>query len=173
MFLGLVGVGLLIAACSSAPEAEEPVASPAPTIAALPTPVPPEDYPEGSIAAILRDDGRFLTFLELSANVFVHTDVPRLLNMEREYTVFAPTDEAFAAIPPELLDLMRSDPEVAEEMFFHHHVPERNLRSEDFELLKTWPTGLTPRTVEIRSADDGLPTTASRFWRRISKHSMG
>ena len=62
-----MGVGLLIAAHSSAPEAEEPAASPAPTIAPLPTTVPLEDYPKGSIAAILRDDGRFSIFLELSA----------------------------------------------------------------------------------------------------------
>jgi uncharacterized surface protein with fasciclin (FAS1) repeats len=145
----------MLAACSSTPEAAATEAPPVPTAAPLPTKVPPEDYPEGSIAAVLRDDGRFSIFLEFSADVQIHTDVPRLQNFERKWTVFAPTDEAFAALPAELMELMRSDPEAAEEMFFHHHF-DRELVSKDFELLATWPTAFTPRTVAIEATDDGF-----------------
>jgi len=152
--IGFVVGGVLMAACSSTPEIVAPEVSQVPTKAALTTAVPPEEYPEGSIAAVLRDDGRFSIFLEFSADVLIHTIVPRLQNMEKKYTVFAPTDEAFAAIPTEIMEKMRSDPKIAEEMFVHHHL-ERALPSQDFELLPTWPTALTIVSIAIEATDEG------------------
>jgi len=149
--------GLLVAACgSSTPEVTVPVAPEVPTEAPLATRVPPEEYPEGSIAALLRDDGRFSDFLDFSADVLIHTEVPRLQDMEREWTVFAPTDEAFSAIPAEILEKMRNEPKAAEEMFFHHHLENRSLLSKDFELLPSWPTPLSVISVVIEATDDGF-----------------
>ena len=150
----IVGSGLLYAACGGTPEPTAPDPTPEPTESLFPTAVSPEDSPEGSIAAVLRDDGRFSTFLDLSANVFVHSEVPRLLNMDRQWTVFAPTDEAFANVPPELMQKMRGDPKAAEEMFLHHHF-DQPLISDDFELLASWPTALTVVKVVIESDDEG------------------
>lgn len=152
--LAVLATALLVAACGTTPEASATDEPPAPTEIPMPTTVPPADYPEGSIGAVLRDDGRFSTFLELSINVLVHSEVPRLLNMERNWTVFAPTDEAFTRIPAELLEKMRNDPETAEEMFLHHHM-EGAHEFADFELLPSWPTAHTPVSVVIETAEDG------------------
>lgn len=104
----------------------------------------PKSYPEGTMAAVLAADGRFTTLLSLTDEISgPHGDTPLLTRTdEQNRTLFAPTDEAFAALSPELMELLQNDPRAAEELLFHHLL-DRQLQAKDFELLPQWPTFLT------------------------------
>ena len=93
LFLGLlVAVSLVMAACA-------PAATPEPTAIPEPTAMPePTSMPEPELADIVDTavaDGRFTTLAAaLEAAGLVET-----LKGEGPFTVFAPTDDAFAALP--------------------------------------------------------------------------
>lgn len=71
-----------------------------------------------SIAEIAAADGRFSTLVAaLDAAGLVET-----LSTEGEYTVFAPTDEAFAALPEGLVDALLADPQGALSDVLLYHV---------------------------------------------------
>lgn len=109
----------------------------------------PKSYPEGTIAAYLAEDGRFTTFLEITDEVVYESAPPLLVNTEHyPLTIFAPTDEAFAALPPDLLEQLKTDPGLAQELLFHHGF-DKPLFSKDFGMLKTWPTIITPVKVSF------------------------
>ena len=90
LFAVLVGAAILLAACA-------PVATEAPT--PVPTEVLVVEEPK-TIVDIAVEDGRFTTLVTaLQAAELVDT-----LSNEGPYTVFAPTDDAFAALPAGTLD---------------------------------------------------------------------
>jgi uncharacterized surface protein with fasciclin (FAS1) repeats len=107
-------------------------------------------YPEGSIASVLEADGRFTTFLELYAELrgAYLTPWPKLQDPEYSVSLFVPTDEAFAAVPSEILDRLATDKTFAEDLLTLHTIDKR-LHSKDFGLLKSWPTGLANQQVVI------------------------
>jgi uncharacterized surface protein with fasciclin (FAS1) repeats len=87
----------------------------------------PAAYPDGTIAAILAGDDRFDTLMEI-----VEKDAPRVFlasftstgTEERkiDITWFAPTDEAFAALPPTTLDMLLDDDNVDDlQAILDHH----------------------------------------------------
>ncbi len=96
LFALLVGFTLLLAACA-------PAATEAPTEVPTvePTPIPTEEpVEEKTIVDIAVEDGRFTTLVAaLQAAELVET-----LQGEGPFTVFAPTDDAFAALPEGTLD---------------------------------------------------------------------
>ncbi|WP_299024088.1 fasciclin domain-containing protein [uncultured Thermanaerothrix sp.] len=96
LLLLLVGVALVMAACA-------PAATPEPTSPPMPTqtPIPPTATPAPrTIVDIAVADGRFSTLVTaLQAAGLVET-----LAGEGPFTVFAPTDEAFAKLPKETLE---------------------------------------------------------------------
>lgn len=102
-FTGLLSVlfvlALVLAACAPA-AAPEP--TPAPTIEPTPEPTP-EPAPElGTIVDIAVADGRFTTLVAaVQAAELVET-----LSGEGPFTVFAPTDDAFAALPEGTLETL-------------------------------------------------------------------
>jgi len=51
------------------------------------------------------------------------------LRGEGPFTVFAPTDEAFAAVPAETLDALANDPAALESVLLYHVVPGRLIRA--------------------------------------------
>lgn len=108
----------------------------------------PNSYPEGSIAAHLAADGRFNTFLEISDEVVHDSGPPLLTKSDRAYTIFAPTDEAFDALPSELVEQLKEDPSLAEIFLFHHGF-DKPVQSKDFGLLNTWPTIWTPTSISF------------------------
>ena len=116
----------------------------------------PKSYPEGTIAAYLAADGRFTTFLEITDEVILESAPPLLVNPERDsLTIFAPTDEAFAALPPALVNQLKSDPGLAQILLFNHGF-DRPLLSKDFGLLNTWPTIITPVKVSFEIDGDQI-----------------
>lgn len=114
-------------------------------------------YPEGSIAAVLEADGRFTTALELFDG-FKGADMgpwPWLQNPQRALTFFAPTDEAFTAVPAETMDLLRSDETLAGQLFCHH-ILDRPVDSEALGLLQNRTTCVSLDSVTILATDSGF-----------------
>lgn len=107
-----------------------------------------KSYPDGSLAAHLAADGRFSTFLAISDEVVHESGPPLLTNMDRAYTIFAPTDEAFDALPAELVEQLKEAPSLAEVFLFHHGF-DKPIQSKDFGLLNTWPTIWTPTSISF------------------------
>ena len=128
-------LAIAIAACSSAASpsaapATAPTATPAPTTAPTATPAPttaaaPSIAPSASAAAMAKDivetateAGSFKTLLAaVKAAGLVET-----LQGKGPFTVFAPTDAAFAALPAGTLDGLLKDPAALKKILLYHVV---------------------------------------------------
>ena len=124
-------IGLLVPALAIAIAACSTAASPtnAPTAASTPTPaataVAPSTAPSASAAAMTKDivqtateAGSFSTLLTAAkAAGLVET-----LQGEGPFTVFAPTDAAFAALPAGTLDGLLNDPAALKKVLLYHVV---------------------------------------------------
>ena len=117
-------LALAVTACSSSAATPSPAAAtPGPT--AVSTPQPSEaTTPEPSMAevsdivATATEAGTFSTLLTAAtAAGLVET-----LQGEGPFTVFAPTDEAFAALPAGTLDSLLADPEALKKVLLYHVV---------------------------------------------------
>jgi uncharacterized surface protein with fasciclin (FAS1) repeats len=115
---------IAIAACSAAsPSASTPGAStpsPAATTAATPSTVPSASAAAmaGDIVQTATEAGSFSTLLTaVEAAGLVET-----LQGDGPYTVFAPTDEAFAALPAGTLDGLLADKEALKKVLLYHVV---------------------------------------------------
>jgi transforming growth factor-beta-induced protein len=110
-----VVLAVLLAACG-------PQATPAPTAMPEPTAVPTEE-PEmpGTIVDIAVEDGRFTTLVA----AVQAADLVDTLNSEGPFTVFAPTDDAFAALPEGTLDslLLPENKQQLTDILLYHVVP--------------------------------------------------
>jgi transforming growth factor-beta-induced protein len=116
--VGLLILTLVLAAC--APQA---TATPAPTATAMPEPTaaPTEAPVEQTIVDIAVADGRFTTLVA----AVQAADLAETLNGEGPFTVFAPTDEAFAALPEGTLDslLLPENKQQLTDILLYHVVP--------------------------------------------------
>jgi len=83
---------------------------PGPAVAAPRAPV------AGSIVDIAAGSGRFDTL----AGLLVATGLDVPLSQPGSYTVFAPTDEAFAKLPPETLQFLAQSPAILEDVLLYH-----------------------------------------------------
>ncbi len=127
-FTGLIVVlSMILAACA-------PAATPAPTMApaatALPeptaTPMPEPTEAPKSIVDIAVADGRFTTLVTaLQAAGLVET-----LQGEGPFTVFAPTDEAFAKLPAGTVEALLNDPEQLKKILLYHVVAGKVMASD-------------------------------------------
>jgi transforming growth factor-beta-induced protein len=105
LLISLAAVALVVSACSTA-------ASP------TPEPATPSPAPAGDIVAVATEAGSFTTLLTAAtAAGLVET-----LQGEGPYTVFAPTDEAFAALPEGTLEALLADPEALKKVLLYHVV---------------------------------------------------
>ncbi len=83
----------------------------------------PANYPERTIAAILAADDRFDTLMEITEQDMPRVALDSITAPELDITLFAPTDEAFAALPPGALDWLRKDDNVRDlQLLYDHHV---------------------------------------------------
>jgi uncharacterized surface protein with fasciclin (FAS1) repeats len=117
-----VVLALVLAACASpATPSPEPTAMPEPTATPEPTAVPTEEPAAQTIVDIAVEDGRFTTLVAaVQAAGLVET-----LSGEGPFTVFAPTDEAFAALPEGTLDslLLPENKQQLTDILLYHVVP--------------------------------------------------
>jgi uncharacterized surface protein with fasciclin (FAS1) repeats len=111
------------------------------------------DFPEETIPALLAADGRFETLLGLLKERSP-AQLQRMAGATFNHTLFAPTDEAFAALPPNRLQ-SALDGEADVTRFFHQHVLVRILSSAD---LRT----------EVRSSDGFISVLAGTGFLKFS-----
>jgi uncharacterized surface protein with fasciclin (FAS1) repeats len=97
--------------------------------------------PDKTIVDVLAEDGRFETLVSLLEQAGLSD---ALQNSSGNYTLFAPTDEAFASADPELVEEWTSDPEGALNTILSYHVVNDRL------------------TINQIANDDYLPTMEGR-----------
>ncbi len=78
--------------------------------------------PSQTIWQVLANDGRFDTFLALAQQAGLMQD---LQNRGAQYTLFAPTDEAFANVSEELLTRWQADAEELDTILSYHLITDR------------------------------------------------
>jgi transforming growth factor-beta-induced protein len=104
-----------------------------------------------SIAEVAVEDGRFTTLVAaLDAAGLVDT-----LAGEGEFTVFAPTDEAFAALPEGTVETLLEDPQGDLTNILLYHVVEGVVPAETVVTLDSAPT-LQGSDVHITVTDEGV-----------------
>ena len=104
-----------------------------------------------SIAEIAVEDGRFTTLVAaLDAAGLVDT-----LAGEGEFTVFAPVDEAFAALPEGTVETLLEDPQGDLTNILLYHVVEGAVPAKTVVTLDSAPT-LQGSDVHITVTDDGV-----------------
>ena len=139
MVVALMVVPLVIAACGGTDEeAASPSPSPSPTMAL-------KDIVDTAVEA-----GSFTTLV----TAVQAAGLEETLRGEGPYTVFAPTDDAFAAVPKETLDALLADPEGALTDVLTYHVVPGKVMSTDLSDGMQAET-VNGETLEITIADDG------------------
>ena len=115
MGLGVVVFGVGLAACQTAPTPPtvEEVAPPMEEVEVMPE----ESVQEMNLVETAAGAGQFNTLLELATAA----GLAEFLSNE-EVTIFAPTDEAFAAVPAATLKMLQDDPEKLAEVLKYHVV---------------------------------------------------
>jgi transforming growth factor-beta-induced protein len=109
IFSLLLIVALAVTACATPAAPAQPAPPEPPT--AVPTVASPKDIVDTAVAA-----GSFTTLVAaVQAAGLVDA-----LKGEGPFTVFAPTDEAFAALPKETLDALLADPEALAKILTYH-----------------------------------------------------
>jgi transforming growth factor-beta-induced protein len=114
---GLIVMSLVLAACApQATPTAAPTAMPEPTV--IPTEAPAEPQ---SIVDIAVADGRFTTLVA----AVQAAGLAETLSSEGPFTVFAPTDDAFAALPTGTLDslLLPENKQQLADILLYHVVP--------------------------------------------------
>ena len=115
-----VVLALVLAACA-APTTPEPTAMPEPTSMPEPTAAPTEAPVAKTIVDIAAEDGRFTTLVA----AVQAAGLAETLSGEGPFTVFAPTDDAFAALPEGTLDslLLPENKQQLTDILLYHVVP--------------------------------------------------
>ena len=129
----VLSLALLLAACApqgtsepTAASTEAPAEVQASTPSPQPTPEPTGTPAPQSIAEIAIEDGRFETLVA----ALQATDLFSALQDGGPYTVFAPTDDAFAALPEGTVESLLDDPEALSDILLYH-VAEGQVIAED------------------------------------------
>jgi len=92
------------------------------TLAACGDETEPEGYAEGSIASVLAADNRFDTLMGILEHDAPAVVVGSLASRDVDITFFAPTDQAFAALPDGPLDALLSDDRLLKAVLDHHAI---------------------------------------------------
>jgi uncharacterized surface protein with fasciclin (FAS1) repeats len=127
-------------------------AMPAPAPAAQPAAPATPLTPNGDVMSTLRSSAQFTTFVKaLDA-----TNLATLLQHQPNITVFAPTDAAFAALPPGQLDQLTADKTGLQKLLIYHLI---NARVDPARIKGTrgpWPAGSGEKIVLDGSQDGAL-----------------
>ena len=122
-------LSLVLAACA-APSTAEPTAMPEPTTMLEPTATaePTEEPASKTIVDIAVEDGRFTTLVA----AVQAAGLAETLSGEGPFTVFAPTDDAFAALPEGTLDnlLLPENKQQLTDILLYHVVPGKVMASD-------------------------------------------
>ncbi len=116
----------------------------------------PEPQEDKTIVDIAAEDGRFTTLV----TALQAADLVETLSGEGPFTVFAPTDEAFAALPAGTLDSLLADTEALTEVLLYHVVSGEvlaadvvNLNTADTILGQPVDISVDGETVKVNEAN--------------------
>ena len=141
---------LVLAACGApATPAAEPTSMPEPTAMPEPTTAPTEEPASKNIVDIAVADGRFTTLVA----AVQAAGLAETLSGEGPFTVFAPTDEAFAALPEGTLDslLLPENKQKLTDILLYHVVPGKVMAADVTGMDgKSADTALTGKQVAIK-----------------------
>lgn len=144
-------LSLVLAACAApATPTAAPTNVPEPTATPEPTAIPTEEPVAKNIVEIAVEDGRFTTLVAaVQAAGLVET-----LSGDGPFTVFAPTDDAFAALPEGTLDslLLPENKQQLTDILLYHVVPGK-VMAEDVVGLngKMADTALEGKQIDIKA----------------------
>ena len=137
LLLSVAAVALVVAACSSA-------ATTAPT--AAPT-AAPSAAAAGDIVQVATSAGSFTTLLQAAtAAGLVDT-----LKGAGPFTVFAPTDAAFAALPSGTLDALLKDPAKLKDILLYHVVSGKVTAAQVVTLTSATTVEGKPITITVKN----------------------
>ena len=133
----LVATAVIFAACAPAPVATEAPVQPEPTAEPEPTATPEPEVSDIVDTAVA--DGRFTTLVA----AVTAADLVDTLKSEGPFTVFAPTDDAFAALPEGTVEnLLLPENKQALTDILLYHVVAGKVMAEDVVTLETATTVL-------------------------------
>ena len=139
---GCGGANAEDAGAGEAAMAEAPVAEVAPASA----------QPAGDIVEVATSNGSFSTLLKAAeAAGLVET-----LKGAGPYTIFAPTDEAFAKLPAGTVDALLADKERLAAVLTYHVIPGRVLASDVIQAGSVKPATVQGQTLDIRVMDGAV-----------------
>jgi transforming growth factor-beta-induced protein len=133
-WLGIfVVLSLVLAACGTAEPTAEPVSEPV----EIPVEEEAQEMTESkSIVDIAVEDGRFTTLVA----AVQAAGLAETLSGEGQFTVFAPTDDAFAALPEGTVESLLEEPEGALKDILLYHVAEGAVPAETVVTLESATT---------------------------------
>ncbi len=142
-----VVLAMLLAACGTQ-ATPEPAPQPEPTPMPEPTAVPTEE-PEmpKSIVDIAVEDGRFTTLVA----AVQAAGLAETLSGEGPFTVFAPTDDAFAALPEGTVEALLADIPTLTDILLYHVVDGAVMAADVVELSNAMT--LQGQYVDIKAED--------------------
>jgi uncharacterized surface protein with fasciclin (FAS1) repeats len=149
--VGLAVVGLVFAGCGG--NDSEAQGDPASTQSAMTT---TEMMEESNIVETAVAAGDFTTL----ASLLERAGLAETLAGEGPFTVFAPTDEAFEAVPQETIDALAKDREMLRAVLLYH-VVEGEARASDVASMRSAET-LNGDAVRLRASGDTVRIDAAR-----------
>ena len=125
-----ISLGIAMTACSSDSTdvaATTTVATPDQSTTTIATTLPPYQSPLGDIVGEALTAGVFTTL----AGLLVDAGLVQALRAAGPFTVFAPTDDAFKAVPAATMDAVFADPALLTAVLTFHVVAGQNLKLAD------------------------------------------
>ena len=126
----VLSLGIAMTACSSDSTdvaATTTVATPGQSTTTIATTLPPYQSPLGDIVGEALTAGVFTTL----AGLLVDAGLVQALRAAGPFTVFAPTDDAFKAVPAATMDAVFADPALLTAVLTFHVVAGQNLKLAD------------------------------------------
>jgi transforming growth factor-beta-induced protein len=119
-------------------------------------PVPAAAEATADAVDTLAADGRFGTLVSL----IQAAGLTEILKGNGPFTILAPTDEAFTALPPAMLDLLKKDAKLLKNVLLYHVIPAR-VTSAEAAGANSAPTALPGAALLISAGEGGLTIDGS------------
>jgi uncharacterized surface protein with fasciclin (FAS1) repeats len=109
------------------------------------------------------DDGKTIVDVAVEAGSFEtlvtavkEAGLVEVLSSEGPFTVFAPTDEAFAKLPAGTLEALLADKEALKAVLTYHVIPGKVMASDVMEAQRVQPETVQGETLNVRVADGSV-----------------
>lgn len=148
----LLAVITLVTGCSSdAADTSPTTTSPAESTTTTSTTLPPYESPMGDVIGEALVAGQFTTL----AGMLVRADLVNALRADGPFTVFAPTNDAFDAVPADTLDAVFADSTLLASVLTYHVVAGSALSLDDLRAMEDGATLETLQGSTLTITHDG------------------